>query len=225
MADNLTKTHVPLPAIFQSDPLEQIYAKGTLDRDMSGLSYMFKNAAGMEREQNKEQYLRGVQQANEMARALNQQDAMSKMLVEALKQAPDYAKAGLPIANVPAIAQLFSGAGNDSQTAAASMLVNELKKSEIAKNYATGANAGAPEFQGETIVTPSGVSQESLRMKVKGGDSAMAQEMLRQRALAALKARGITGTGPGGTGLPNANPVDTRNTQEYLQNRGARWGN
>ncbi len=219
-----SKVQIPQPAIFQSDPEQQIYARGTMDRDMSGLAYMFKNAADTRRERDQDTYMQGVSEANRIAAALEKQDMMQRTLLEALKQAPDYAKAGLPIADVPMLAQLFAS-GGAGQAAEASSLVNELKKSEIAKNAAAGAasgQAGAPEYTEEMQITPSGVSVGTMRVKTKGGDSKVAQEILRQRGLAALAARGITGGGPGGTGLPQANPVDVSRTQEY--NRG-RWGN
>lgn len=219
-----SKPSVPSPAIFQSDPEEQIYARGTLDRDMSGLAYMFKNAAEQRRVQDQQTYMEGVDRANKLATMLGLQEERAGMLKEALKQGPEYAKAGLPISQVPIIAQLFSSLGTDDQTMDASSLVNALKRSEIAKNSAAAAASGresGPEYTGETIVTPSGVSQESIRVKQKGGNLTTAQELQRQRVIQALEARGIKGGGPGGTGLPNANPVDVGKTQEYLRGR---WG-
>lgn len=217
-----SKVQVPSPAIFQSDPEEQIYARGTLDRDMSGLSYMFKNAAQTRREQDQGTYLQGVSEANRVAAALQQQEDRMKMVTDTLKMAPDFAKAGLPIDLVPLLAQHFNGQGMDEQTRAASSLPLDLIRSEIAKNNAAGAAhgaAGAPEFTGETQITPEGVSIESMKVKTKGGDSAVVQEILRQRALQAMKARGIQGSGPGGTGLSNSGPAWTGKTMEYNKQR------
>jgi len=220
MSDAVPKTHVPLPAIFQSDPVEQIFSKGILDRDMSGLSFMFKNAAEMQRGQDKEDYLAGVDRANKMAAALSQQETMSKHAIEVLKQAVEMSKGvGSPTDTMPIMRMLFPSGVSDPGAAAKLALL----QSEATANNAKAAGESKPEFSTETAVTPSGVSQEILRAKQKGGDPAMLQEMGRQRTLQALKSRGITGSGPGGTGLPNANPVDTSRTQEYLRaNRG--WG-
>lgn len=217
-----SKVQVPSPAIFQSDPEEQIYARGTLDRDMSGLSYMFKNAAQTRREQDQGTYLQGVSEANRVAAALAQQENQQHMLLESLKMIPDFLKAGAPIAQFPTLAGTSATGGTDEQTAMASSLVNALKQSEIAKNNAAGAAhgaAGAPEFTSEMQITPEGPSIESLKVKTKGGDSAVVQEILRQRALQSLKNRGIAGSGPGGTGLPNAGPAWTGKTMEYNKQR------
>lgn len=219
------KTHVPAPAIFQSDPTEQIFSKGVLDRDMSGLSYMFLNAAQGRRDADQQTYMQGVSEANRIAAALNSQDNLSKMLIESLKEAPNYAKAGLPVSDVPMLSRLFANGGNNKQTADASLLVNLLKQSEINKNNATAGAESAPEFTGESVVTPQGVSVENLKVKQKGGDPAMVQEMLRRRQIQAQSQRGIQGTGPGGTGVPNGTVYDPRITQEYQQTRGARFGN
>lgn len=221
------KINIPSPAIFQTDPEEQIYAKGTLDRDMSGFAYMFKNAAETRRQQDQGTYLQGVSEANRMAAALAKQENAQAMLIEAMKLVPDYAKAGVPIAQFPTLASTSSTGGTDDQTANASLLVNLLKQSEITKNNAQAVAAGreggpaGPEYTEESQITPSGQSITTMRMKQKGGDSAVAKEILRQRVLQELNARGIKGSGPGGTGLPQANPVDVSRTQEY--NRG-RWG-
>lgn len=217
-----SKVQLPSPAIFQTDPEEQIYARGTLDRDVGGFAYMFKNAAEQRRTQNQDTYLQGVSEANRVAAALAQQENQQHMLLESLKMIPDFLKAGAPIAQFPTLAGTSATGGADDQTAQASLLVNLLKQSEIAKNNAAGAasrQAGAPEFTGETQITPEGVSIESMKMKTKGGDSAIVQQMLRQRALDALKARGITGSGPGGTGLANSGPAWTGKTQEYNKSR------
>lgn len=214
------KTHVPNVAIFNSDPEEQIYARGTLDRDMSGLAFMFKNAAQDRRRGSEEAYMDGVRQANMISAALTQQETMSKQAVEMLKQAVEMSKSvGSPTSTMPIMQMLFPSGVNDPGAAAKL----DLLRSEAEGNRAKGVNESKPEFSVETAVTPSGVSQEILRAKQKGGDSAMLQEMARQRALQALKQRGIQGSGPGGTGLPNANARDVSATQEYK--RGANWGN
>lgn len=217
MADSQVKTHVPQAAIFQSDPTEQIFSKGILDRDMSGLSYMFLNAAQQRRDADQEEYMKGVSEANRINTALHQQDIMSKQAIEVLKQAVEMStKVGSPTNTMPIMRMLQPSGINDPGAAAKLALL----QSEAAANNAKAAGESKPEFTQESIVTPSGVSQELLKMRMKGGMPAMAQETLNQRVRAALAARGITGSGPGGTGLPNANPVDVSRTQEYLRGRG-----
>lgn len=200
MAD--PKVHVPAPAIFQSDPTEQIYAKGTLDRDMSGLSFMLMNAMQGRRDADQQAYMGGVSEANRMAMELSKQEEANKFLIETLKQAPDYAKAGLPISQVPSIARHFTGAGTDPQTADASKLVNLLKQSEIAANQAKAANAGGDNVTVDTQVTPSGVGFSNV--KVKGRDVDGANAKMIQAIMENLKQRGMQPKPGGALTLPTS---------------------
>lgn len=177
-----TKTHVPAPAIFQSDPTEQIFARGMLDRDMSGLSFMFKNAAGMQRDADQETYMQGVQQANKMAMALSGQEDMMKLLQESLKQGPEYAKAGLPLERIPLIARLITGGGTDQQTRDSSGLVNELKKAMIAKDYAEAANAGGDKTEVTDVYGPGGYAGSQIKGSSKGSGTALIDAMTARAA-------------------------------------------
>lgn len=214
------KTHVPQAAAFGDSATEQIFSKGVLDRDMSGLSYMFLNAAQRDKVADQEAYLNGVREANRIAAALAQQETMSSQAIEMLKQAVKMSTDnGTPNTIMPIMKMLIPD-GTDPGAAARLALLQSQANENNAKAAASGKES-LPEFVNETQITPSGVSIETQRVKQKGGDSALLQEMARQRALQALKQRGITGSGPGGTGLPNANPVDVSKTLEY--NKG-RWG-
>lgn len=196
------KIQSPQPTIFQSDPIEQIAMRGVLDRDMSGLSYMFKNAA-QDRQVDKEAaYMNGVREANRMAMMLQQQEDMQKLLIESLKQGPEYAKAGLPVADVPLLSRLFTSGGT-GQAADASMLVNLLKESQIAENNAKAAAAGEASkdqvtFEGST--SPAGPTINTYRVKSK--DPIRAQMEL-QRQIEADKRARQPGQ-PYGWGTPSA---------------------
>ncbi len=218
------KTHVPQQGAFQSDPAEQIALRQTLGGSTPGLDYMFLNAAQQRGDARTAEYMQGVQEANKLAAALSQQDSMMELLKESLKQAPEYAKAGLPISDVSMLSRLFASGGT-GQAAEASSLVNELKKAMVAEHLAKATASGReslPETTIESQGTPSGISIETVRTKQKGGDPAALQERQRRLMVQLMKNRGIIGSGPGETGLPNANARDVSQTQEY--NRG-RFGN
>lgn len=218
------RTHVPNPAAFQSDPTEQIFAKGVADGPDAGLNYMFMRAARERRGGDTEQYMQGLTEANRIAQAMQSQEEGNKRMMEVLKQSVELAKGavGNP-SNMPALNMVYGANGGENDEFG--MLKRALMASEAAANNAKAVSStaeGRPEFSAETAVTPSGVSQEILRVKQKGGDSALLQEILRKRALQALEQRGIKGSGTGGTGLPNANARDVSQTQEYKRSNG--WG-
>lgn len=173
------KIQIPQGAIFQADPEQQIYARGTLDRDMSGLSYMFKNAADTRAQGNQERYMQGVSEANRISQALAQQEMQQDMLVQALKVIPDFAKAGVPISQFPALAQTSATGGTDEQTAQASLLVNLLKQAEIAQKQAAAAGGGAGEEGGkdqvEGVLDATGHPQVKYTARGRGGDERLAR--------------------------------------------------
>lgn len=180
-----SKIQTPQPAIFNTDPEEQIYARGTLDRDMSGLSFMFKNAAEDRRKANSQQYMQGVSEANKIAQALAQQEMQQEMMLEGLKQGPKYAEAGLPIHLVQAIAQNFAGGGQDDQTRLASMLVNLKAQADIAAKNASAAasgQAGADKWTADGDSLPGG--EGAITIKGQGRDpEAIRLEMIKQMQL------------------------------------------
>lgn len=222
MADN-ARIQVPVPTIFNSDPTEQIFARGVVDRqnDMSGLSYMFLNAAQQRRGEDQDAYMSGVREANRIAAALAQQETMSNQALEVLKQAVKMStEIGTPNTIMPIMKMLIPD-GTDPGAAAKLALLQSQANENNAK-AAASAQAGEPEMQLNTSVSPSGVSIQEGKVKFKrAADAVKAAGMLNDIERELLRQRGIKGSGPGGSGLPNANPVDVSKTQEYLKGR---WG-
>lgn len=214
-------TAIASPQIFTSDPIEQIFAKGTMDQDMGGIAYAYLNAARGQRQDDQNVYMNSLAASNRMASELMQREEANKMLLETLKLGPEYAKAGLPIANVPGIAQHFTGAGTDPQTADASLLVNLLKRADIAEKYAKAAASGkeyADETTVETDMTPTGAANSTIKTKSKGGLDRMIQRQ--NQAVAADNQSRQTGVlrNPTQMDQKGANELRAQMKRRVLQN-------
>lgn len=173
------KTHVPQAAAFQSDPTEQIFSKGVLDREMSGLSYMFLNAAQQRREAGQQDYMTGLQEANKIAAALAREEEMNKRAMETLKQAVEMSKMGTA-PSAMSIMQLLSG-GNDIDAAPAAKLA--LMQSEAAANNAkavASGKEGQDQFTYEVDMAQGG--PVSGTWKGKGRDPAAIERKLHELA-------------------------------------------
>lgn len=134
------KINIPQGAIFSADPEQQIYARGTLDRDMSGLSYMFKNAADTRAQGNQERYMQGVSEANRIAAALAQDEMMSEQAMETIKQAVKLAEIGVPASAMPALGNVIPN--NDGSNDEAMTLIRLLNKAKIASANASASGGG-----------------------------------------------------------------------------------
>lgn len=210
---SLPKVQVPQPAIFQSDPVEQVFARGMLDRDMSGLSYMAMANARDRRTDDQDTYLKGVKEANQLSAALAMHEEMNKQALEVLKQGVEMStKLGTPTSTMPIMKMLIPSGADDPGAAAKLQLV----LSEIAMNNAKAANTGQDQYSYETQVTPEGVSIETL--KGKGRDPATLQQQMALQAQRAWQARQKP-VGQGGTGLPPAGSYWMGKTQELNQTR------
>lgn len=81
----LTRTSAPSYKIFEPDALDQIYAKGSLDPIMGGISYAFGSAHKQEAAGNQQQYLASQERFNRMAATLDAMEMDSKTKQAALK--------------------------------------------------------------------------------------------------------------------------------------------
>lgn len=212
------KIATPQPQIFSSDPLEQIYARGTLDRDMSGLSFMFKNAEQDRRRANQDAYMEGVSEANRMSQALAQQEMAQEKLIETMKIAQKLTEIGVNASDMPGLDEVIRN--NPAGTGDAAMkMILALKQSQINENNAKAAAAGqggADKYDIETQMTPSGVAYTTY--KGKGRDPSAIQAELQRRALADMQARGLKPNPNSPLGLPTANAADAaqaRANQRY----------
>ena len=126
------KVTAPSAQIFTSDPLEQIMARGVMDRDMSGLAYMFLNAFGDRRQMDQESYMKGVSQSNQQAQQVAEMEARQKMQEEFLKSATKLAEMGNLPSSMPILQQVFRGGATDMDQGG--KLNQDLIRSKIAAN-------------------------------------------------------------------------------------------
>lgn len=201
------KVTAPSPAIFTSDPTEQIYAKSVVDRsnDMSGLSYMMLNAAQMQRERGQGAYMSGVSEANRMSAALAQNEERNKLNIEIMKQAVELAiKGGVNPSAMPVMGGIIADNSGPNDDFAKAMRAVEWSKA--AQNNASAANQGQDQYQQETVMTPSGVAMTT--MKSKGRNPTLLDAMQAQRAMEDAKRRGLVVDPNNPMKLPMANPTD-----------------
>lgn len=146
------KVTAPAASIFTSDPLEQIAMRGVMDRDMSGLSYMFLNAMGDRRQMNQDAYMTGLTESNQQAGQIAEMEARQKQQEQFLKAAIDLVKNGDLPSSMPILSQVFGrGADMDQGT----RLNQDLTRSKIAANYASGSGGG-DKVEYRTVMTPTG---------------------------------------------------------------------
>lgn len=207
------KIAAPSPQIFTSDPTEQIYARGVLDRDMSGLSGLMLGAAQMGRQGDQEAYMHGLSEANRMSRDLAHSEDMNKTALEILKQGVEMSKLGVDPSAMPSLGMLIkNNAGPNDE---ASRLVRMLKQSEINKNNATAANVGGDNYTEQHTTTPTG--EAVTTQTFKGKNPSMIQEMAKQAAIKEAQRRGLV-VNPNAPGaLPQSSAADVVRSLQLRQ--------
>lgn len=182
----LPKITAPSPQAFDSDPIEQVYAKGVLDRDMSGLAFMFANAAQDRTGRGQQQYMQGLQVANAQAQQLAQEEERNKVMMEILKGSLDLAKNGYQPANMPSLNAVFNDV-NAPDVREPSAAANALLRAKAQQALTSGSGAGGDKLDAHVEVDALG-NIISQKFGAKGNDAARLAEVLRLRALAAKQA-------------------------------------
>jgi hypothetical protein len=195
------KPSVPAPAIFTSDPLEQIAMRGIGDDPKkSGLMYMFLNAFGEKRNMDQAAYMAGVEKANAQSVMLGQKELEAAREEAMVKAAIKLAEEGADVSTMPHLSPLFNGKPNT--------LKPDLMRSQIHKNYQSGGEGGGEaggKDQIKIIQAPGGVGGYEITTKGPGGlDRA---EAARIRAKELLK------------GERNATAVETQQFVDDQQNK------
>lgn len=184
----LPKITAPNPTAFASDPVEQIFQRGVLDRDMSGLAFMLANAAQDRGAANQQTYMRGLEASNALARQLAQQEAQAEMQKEMLKGMITLSQHGYLPKDMPISAALFSDP-NAATVSEPSTLANALTQAKInqANAAATASRSGGgDQYTTEYIMDPNGVPQ--IKMVQKGRQppdpsNPVVLEMMRKRGI------------------------------------------
>jgi len=191
---------IPVPwDSFQPSATEQIFARGVMDRDMSGLSYMMMNAAQGQREANHVQYSAGVDQANQQAKQMFAREQAQAAMIEQLKVAAGLAKEGFLPSGMPAMAGVMTDPkANDDM----GQLMRQKMLSEIGKNNASASGAGGETATVETLVSPNGVV--SSNVKAKGKDAASASKVVAEMVAQEMARRGLKPPGNAPYGIPSS---------------------
>lgn len=178
---------VPAPQIFTSDPIEQTYAKGTLDPAMGGIAYAYLQAAKGDRQDSQDVYMQSLKSAQDLQAQLQREDNAQELLSTALKQGPDYAKAGISPSEVPLINNLYRGGSGTSNSAGLyrSLIAAEAQQKLAAAAHAGDAGAPVETVQrtvgangeiGDTVLTSKGKAGGGLGAVMKSADEQAARE-------------------------------------------------
>lgn len=151
----MAKLSAPNPAIFTTDPIESVFAKGVANRDnTAGLNASWLLAFGNDRAANQDKYMGSLREANAMDAQLAQQEAALKLREQGMKSATDLIKEGFMPSSLHAGGDLFSDVGGGDTV---SKMLQALIQSKIAANYNKGAGGGSKETTTvQQIMTPWG---------------------------------------------------------------------
>jgi hypothetical protein len=197
----------PNYAAYQSDPIQQIYARGTLDRDMSGLSAMFLDAADRNKKRGIDSYESGVREANALSGKLAQQEMEQEKLLTILKASAGLMEKGYAPSGMQAAGQIFNDPAANDQFSQAT--IGKLLADAAASN-AKGAEGG-DKFEYNVDTSPSGVTTGTW--KGKGANPDRLQAAIQQRVEAEMRARGLQPSGKGPLAMP-ASKTDVQRAED-----------
>jgi len=193
---------------YASDPIQQIFARGILDRDMSGLSAMFLDAADRNKQRGIDSYESGVREANALSGKLAQEDMQNEQAIELLKATAGLVKEGIAPSGMRGEGMLFNQPGTNDQFSQAT--IGKLL-ADAAASSASASGASGEKYEYNVDTSPSGVTTGTW--KGKGGDPTKLQAAIQQRVEAELRARGLTPSSRGPLALP-ASKTDVQRAED-----------
>lgn len=193
---------------YASDPIQQIFARGILDRDMSGLSAMFLDAADRNQKRGIDSYESGVREANALSGKLAQEDMQNQQAIELLKATAGLVKEGIAPSGMRGEGMLFNQPGANDQFSDAT--IRKLL-ADAAASSASASGASGEKYEYNVDTSPSGVTTGTW--KGKGGDPTKLQAAIQQRVEAELRARGLTPSSRGPLALP-ASKTDVQRAED-----------
>lgn len=136
----------PNAALFDADPLEQIYAKGTLSPNLAGLSGLMMYAMGKQADSRREDYLGSLSSSNALQADISRVESANKMRETRMKETSPLLIHGFDRAHLAGADDLLTpGTGDDPVTA---MIRAELQAKTLAH-----AKSGAGGKEGTTVQT------------------------------------------------------------------------
>ncbi len=173
----MAKLSAPNPAIFTTDPIEQVFARGVTNRDnTAGLNAAWLLAFGGDRAANQDKYIGSLREANAGDAMLAQQEMAAKLREQGMKSATDLIKEGFMPTSMRSGGDLFSDLGSGDNYA---KMLQALTQSKIFANQQKGAGSGGSKDQ----VT------ETRTVWVKGPDGQMYPTTVASRSTDPNKAR------------------------------------
>lgn len=161
----------PNAALFDSDPLEQIYAKGTLSPNLAGLSAMMLMAMQKRADLGREDYLGALGRTQDLEAIMGNRKIAAELQGKRMDNARHLAEKGYLPSTLTGGSDLFSGDGD-----AFAKLLQEEVRSKIFANMNKGAGSGAggkPQTTVATDVMPWG-APGATKITSRGADPATA---------------------------------------------------
>lgn len=145
----------PNAALFDSDPLEQIYAKGTLSPNLAGLSALMLHAMQKRSDVGRGQYLGALEQTQALENMMGQRKIAAELQGKRMDNSRHLAERGYLPSQLTGGSDLFTDtAGGD----AFAKLMQEELRSKIFSNMNKGSGAGSKDqVTVKTDVMPWGV--------------------------------------------------------------------
>lgn len=170
----------PNAALFDADPLEQIYAKGTLSPNLAGLSGLMMYAMGKQADSRREDYLGSLSSSNALQADISRVESANKMREQRMKETGPLLQHGFDRSHLAGADDLLTpGTGDDPVTA---MIRAELQAKTFAHMQAGNKGAGKESTTVQTQQAPFGPGMTTITSK--GVDPATAyaknQEVLKR---------------------------------------------
>jgi hypothetical protein len=197
----------PSPALFDPDSVEQIYAKGSLDRNLAGLSALMGYGARLQRGNDRDKYLGALNESNKQSAYLGEREANYKMKTENAKTAAGLAKDGYLPSTLSGSGDIFTDVPKADEFA---LLQQDLVRAEAMAKRAAAAKAAAgggdePQVTYTPSYVPYGNNQGAMNVTVKGKNQAKVEA-----ALARVKAGIPSVLGPNVTDPKQIQAIQTQ---------------
>lgn len=175
----------PNAALFDSDPLEQIYAKGTLSPNLAGLSAMMLMATQKRGDLNRQDYLDALMQTQGLENIMGQRKIAAELQGKRMDNTRYLAERGYTPSSLTSGGDLFTDltAGD-----AFAKLMQEEVRSKIFANMQKGQGGAGSKDQVtvKTDVMPWGVpGATTITSRSSNADTAMSNNRSRVQALLA----------------------------------------
>lgn len=161
----------PNAALFDSDPLEQIYAKGTLTPNLAGLSALMMHAMQKRSDMARGEYLGALESTQALENMMGQRKIAAELQGKRMDNTRHLAEKGYLPGSMHGGADLFSDIGSGDAFA---RLLQEEIRSKIFSNTQKGAGGSKDQVTVKTDVMPWGMpGATTVTSRSTNADTAM----------------------------------------------------